>query len=190
MEENKKASISVNLETSNLEIFGSEEFVERNLKFVLDFWEKNKIGMLSASKMVPMKEVEEGTCMSAETIDAVKTTTVQTDKYISGGIYHIDQEDGTISILKTIPGSNKAEKIKNITLIVLYIKKGKITSKELVPICEKHACYDSANFASYMKKEKTNWIYKGKGQAWTVELTHPGEQAAETLLEEMLNAEK
>ena len=80
--------------------------------------------------------------------------------------------------------------MKNIALIALYIRKGKVPGKEIIPICEKHACYDSANFSSTFKNEKTNIIRKGTGQAWTIELTQPGEAAALALLEEMANDKK
>jgi hypothetical protein len=112
------------------------------------------------------------------------------DKYIEEGVYHIDALDGSISILKKIPGNSKAEKTKNIALIVLHIKKEPIHASLIIPLCEKHNCYDQANFSSMFKNEKTNIVRKGSGKAWTIELTKPGKEAAIKLLEDMVNASK
>ena len=94
-----------------------------------------------------------------------------------------------MSILKKIPGKSNAEKIKNIALIVSHVKKDKVVGSSLIPLCEKHNCYDSKNFATIFTNEKTNFIKKGKGQSWYIELTLPGEQAAVELLEEMAQNE-
>ena len=72
----------------------------------------------------------------------------------------------------------------------MHIKKGKIPAREIIPICEKHACYDSSNFSSVFNKEKANIVKKGAGRNWTIELTQPGETAALALLEEMANDKK
>ena len=187
MEEIKNASISINLNEGNINISGSEEFVEKNMETVFSFVKDNiKNTNISKkenkNKTTEIKEVS--TNIKEKEIDDIE------DKYIKAGVYHIDSDDETISILKKIPGGTKAEKVKNIALIVLHIKKGKIQGKELIPICEKHACYDSSNFSSTFKNEKTNIIRKGTGQTWTLELTQPGEKAALALLEEMANDKK
>ena len=166
--ENINSSISISLRDGNITISGSDTFVEKNKQAAFDFVERN----LALFPTTP------------------PATPAESDKYIEAGIYHIDPDDGTISILKKIPGNNKSEKTKNIALIVLYIKKGKVPGKDIIPICVKHACYDSSNFSSIFKNEKTNIIRKGSGQNWTIELTQPGEAAAINLLEEMVNDTK
>ena len=161
------------------------------METIFSFVERANKSVYAPKKVAQQKEdcrVE--TTISEEAITTEKTTPITVDKYIKAGVYHIDGEDGTISILKKIPGNSNAEKMKNIALIVLYIRKEKIAGKEIIPICEKHACYDSTNFSSTFKNEKTNIIRKGSGQAWTIELTQPGETAALALLEEMANDKK
>lgn len=192
--ENRSSVISINLYEGSISISGSEEFIEKNLKVAFDFVEKN---ILTCSKAVTPSDAPTAVDLSknlpiTDTVNPglAKTLTPSDDKYIKAGVYHIDSEDGTISILKKVPGDNKSEKTKNIALIVLYIKKGKIPGKDIIPICEKHACYDSSNFSATFKNEKTNIIRKGTGQSWTIELTQPGEAAALALLEEMANDKK
>ena len=188
--DNKNASVSINLHEGSIVITGSEDFIEKNMKVAFDFVEKN---LSAAPKAIVTSAEPTATSVLADTTSSETTnvTSASTnDKYINAGVYHIDSEDGSISILKKIPGANKAEKAKNIALIVLYIKKGKIPGKDIIPICEKHACFDSSNFSSTFKNEKTNIIRKGNGQSWTIELTQPGETAALALLEEMANDKK
>ena len=190
MEEIKNATISINLTEGNIVISGSEEFVEKNMETVFSFVERANKSVYAPKKVAQQKEDCRREMTISEEPITTEETTITVDKYIKAGVYHIDGEDGTISILKKIPGNSNAEKMKNIALIVLHIRKGKIAGKEIIPICEKHACYDSANFSATFKNEKTNIIRKGNGQAWTIELTQPGEVAALALLEEMANDKK
>lgn len=186
MEEIKNVSISVNLNEGAVSIAGSEQFVEKNMDKVFTFVEKvlGRNTTKISQKLSEKEKVEQS--IQIEEKREVSTE----DKYITAGVYHVDAEDGQISILKKIPGGSKSEKAKNIALIVLYIRKSKILGKEIIPICEKHNCYDSSNFSAIFKNEKANIIRKGNGQNWTIELTQPGEEAAVELLEGMLNDKK
>ena len=191
MEEIKNATVSINLTEGNIVVSGSEEFVEKNMETIFSFVERVNKRVYAPKKVAQPKEDCRGeTTISEEAITTEETTPITVDKYIKAGVYHIDGEDGTISILKKIPGNSNAEKMKNIALIVLYIRKEKIAGKEIIPICEKHGCYDSSNFSSVFKNEKTNIVRKGSGQKWTIELTQPGEKTAIELLEEMANDKK
>jgi hypothetical protein len=186
-------SVIINLFEGTISLSGTAEFVEKTMPTVFEFVEKN----LSApqkgkrtSAPIELDSINDSVMDEAETKRDTSNTHDEKEKYLKAGIYHIDAEDGEISILQKIPGANKSEKAKNIALIVLYIKGGKIQGKELIPLCEKHACFDSANFASTFKNELTNFVRKGSGQSWTLELTQPGEDAAKALLEEMINDKK
>lgn len=187
MEEIKNASISINLNEGNINISGSEEFVEKNMETVFAFV-KESIKNTSIPKKESKSKAPE--IKDVAVSPAEKDDIEIEDKYIKAGVYHIDSEDETISILKKIPGNSKAEKMKNIAMIVLYIRKGKIQGKEIVPICEKHNCYDGPHFAATFEAEKTNLIKRGNGKSWTLELTQPGEEAVVALLEEMTNDKK
>lgn len=191
MEGIKNTHIEINLNDGSIMISGREEFVEKNMSVIFEFVEKNAClalkGKSSAKGESERADSEQGhEHTKSGDLKPVKSD----DKYIQAGVYHIDSEDGTIAILKKIPGNSKSEKMKNIALIVLYIRKEKVLGKDLIPICEKHACYDSSNFSAAFKNEKTNIVRKGSGQSWTIELTQPGEVAAVELLEAMANDKK
>lgn len=192
MENDKTAKISINLSEGSMIIAGSEDFVAKNTKLIFDFIEKSSKAQQGFTAVTTQSQVAnaENSPVETQPRELDDSLPPADDKYIKAGVYHIDSEDKTISILKNIPGNSKVEKTKNIALIVLFIRKTKISSKEIIPICEKHACYDSSNFAAVFKSEKVLMIKKGSGQSWTLELTKPGEEAAIKLLEEMGNDKK
>ena len=184
--EERNSSIEVNLSEGKIVISGTEAFIEKNMQTIFSFVEQNK----TQSRVQQVDDQSQIQLSEKGEVIVDEKEQEKSDKYIENGVYHIDSEDGTISILKTIPGNTKAEKMKNIAMIVLHIRKQKIEGKEIIPICEKHNCYDAANFSAVFKKEKTNIIRKGNGQKWTIELTQPGEIEAVELLEEMVNDKK
>ena len=60
---------------------------------------------------------------------------------------------------------------------------------EIKRLCEKQKCYDAKNFAAIFKRDMSNFIMKGKGQSWTIELSIPGKDNAKELLESLCNNE-
>ena len=190
MSEVKTADIEIKLNEGSVKISGSEEFVEKNMETVFAFIKS--VGSILSTTDSKVDKPLNASISVAEKEQPQKENAqdFSEDKYVVAGVYHVDPEDESISILKTVPGNNKAEKAKNIALIVLHIRKRKINGKDLIPICEKHACYDASNFSTVFRNEKTNIIRKGTGQTWTIELTRPGEEAAIALLEEMANDKK
>ena len=169
--------ISVNLKERSFTISGTEEFVERN---------KQEL------KEIIMKNIEqEETEMVNKNVNKKEYLAKEQDKYINNGIYAIDNEDGTVTILKKVPGKNNSEKTKNIALIVLFAKgeDTRIQGSEIRKLCEKQKCYDAKNFASTFKRDMSNFIMKGKGQSWTLELSIPGRDNAKELLESLCNNE-
>lgn len=174
-----EASITVNLKERSFTISGSEEFVEKNKQELKDFITMN----IESEEIISAN--------NKENEDKKYSLTEEQDRYIRNGIYAIDSEDGTVTILKKVPGKNNAEKTKNIALIVLFAKgeNEKIQGSELKRLCEKQKCYDSKNFAATFKRDMSNFIMKGKGQSWTIELSIPGKDNAKELLESLCNNE-
>ena len=68
----------------------------------------------------------------------------------------------------------------------LYALNKDIEAKSIIQNCEKLNCFDSSNFSSVFKNDKSgNFVRKGKGQSWTLSLTIPGKETAVQVLEEM-----
>lgn len=193
MEELKNASIAINLNEGTINMTGSEAFVERNMASVFAFVEKTR-GTSSAINVptnVVSAPIAGETKTSNETQETVISPTAGKDKYKKLGIYSVDAEDGTISIHRKIPGSNNAEKMKNVALIVLYEKGEAIEGAKLKTLCEKQGCWDRNNSAAIFEREIKLFIKKKvSAQKWTIALTIDGEQAAVDLMEGMVNDKK
>ena len=168
-----ETTITVNLKERSFTISGSEEFVERNKQELKDFI------------MMNIEQEETTIANKSEKEERIECITEEQNKYIRNGIYAIDSEDGTVTILKKIPGKTNAEKTKNIALIVLFAKgeNEKIQGSEIKKLC------DAKNFAAIFKRDMSNFIMKGKGQSWTIELSIPGKDNAKELLESLCNNE-
>jgi len=99
-----------------------------------------------------------------------------------------DRVDGKLKLIGHISGSNKAEKTRNTALAVLYGHyldgSEQIPSEIIRDACTDQGCYDSTNFASYLKalKEKIAMNTKSGG-GYDVKLTAPGRKAAQEFVE-------
>ena len=192
MEEIKNASISINLNDGNINISGSEEFVERNMETVFSFVERTN-NIKKAKTKESCQAVSEPAQKSETNYKAQDDSEIITDKdkYKEQGIYSVDAEDGTISIHRKIPGSNNAEKMKNVALIVLYEKGEPVEGAKLKSLCEKQGCWDGKNASSIFEREIKLFIKKKiSAQKWTIALTIDGERAATELMEGMVNDKK
>lgn len=189
MEEIKNATISINLTEGNIVISGSEDFVEKNMETVFSFVERANTSVYTPKKTVLSKDdiKEEADVITAD----INEQASDKDKYKKLGIYSVDAEDGTISIHRKIPGSNNAEKMKNVALIVLYEKGEPVQGSTLKALCEKQGCWDKNNSAAIFEREIKLFIKKKiSAQKWTIALTIDGEQAAVELMEGMANDKK
>lgn len=189
MEENKNATISINLSEGNVVISGSEDFVEKNMETVFSFVERANTSVYTPNKTVLPKEDMKKGCdvIKADNTDQAS----EKDKYKRLGIYSVDADDGTISIHRKVPGNNNAEKMKNVALIVLYEKGEPVEGSALKTLCEKQGCLDKKNFAAIFEREITLFIKKKiSDKKWTIALTIDGEQAAVELMEGMINDKK
>ena len=180
----------MNLKEGSFSVTGSEEFVGQQTK---DFFELVKQMNLSFNnKQVEVEQVQRALSLPLAQSE-VQPSVTGNDKYIKGGIFSIDASTGEVRILKRVPGGSKAAKMKNVAMIVLYAKgNNPISNDEVKVLCEKQACLDKPNFAKAFSSDMDGFIKKGKpqSQSWTLELSLPGQETAEKLLEEMLNATK
>lgn len=193
MEENKTASVSINLAEGTISIIGSENFVEKNMEAVFSFVDKarNIPSIVNASQKDVLTSAAAAENPFDEEQEVVTSQTKDKDKYKKIGIYSVDAEDGTIAIHRKIPGSNNAEKMKNVALIVLYERGEAIEGATLKTLCEKQGCWDRKNASSIFEREIKYFIKKKvSAQKWTIALTIDGAAAAMNLLEGMINDKK
>lgn len=181
MSEVKTSIIKLNYKEVKFSISGNEDFINQNLNILLEFVKDNNLVKYQNDN----KQINDSNINSNVHFDDY------IQKYINAGIVHIDEE-GNITILKNIPNKNNSDKLRNITLIYLFLKKGNADGNDnnLKMICDKNKCYYSKTFATILGKEKINIVKRGNRKKWTIELTKPGKEAAIKLLDEMVNGNK
>ncbi|KGG54587.1 hypothetical protein [Lactobacillus sp. wkB10] len=165
------SKIELDLSSGSFSISGTEAFINNHLEGIENFISKNK-------------HVSDSEKQNYDNHNFTKK-----DKYEST-IYKLNQKNKSIEILKPIPGKNKSERMKNVTLITLYAKEHtenirSAERREIAKLCLKGGCLDSHNMKNVLKKYKKLFILKEDKSSWSVELTTDGEIAAKKLLKEM-----
>lgn len=177
--------LNVNLTECSFSIKGTEEFIDRKSKEIVELFEK------FGTRKYVSNEIKQQTnsIILENSSDKHNDTAKSSQKYIDAGLFNVDGDN--VYILRKVPGKNNAEKMKNIALITLYALDKPISSKDIVKNCQKISCYDQKNFSATFKNDTSgSFIRKGSGKLWTLEATIPGMEKAEEILEEMYNAIK
>lgn len=165
-------AVTADMKEKSFSVSGSEEFVNKYVEYFTELFSDTDTK-------------DEGFYEKAE-----DNTLNSGNKFIQAGIYSIDEE-GVVNIHTKIPGKDKSEKTRNVALIVLFAKNDKILGSELRSLCEKQACFDNSNFAKTFERDISNFIKKKvSARQWTIELTINGRNAAEKLLNDMLDAKQ
>ena len=182
----ENVEINVNLKECSFSIKGTEEYVDKKTKDIIDLFEKfNVKEIVNKEKYIK----EKSNVLDSDTETENNNENKKYKKYVDAGLISVDIDD--VIILRKVPGKNNAEKMKNIALITLYALDKPISSKSIVSNCQKLSCYDQKNFSAVFKNDKNgNFIRKGNGKVWTLEATIPGLEKAQEILEEMFNAAK
>lgn len=175
------ASFSISVKDGRIEVSGSEEFVREQIKEFRD------VIKITATK------VEENVSSTHQSEAGPTAESLNVSDQVDSNPYPnvLALEKDGIRILKTIPGKNKPDKTRNIALLLLLGKKlmgeSSVPTKEIRTACERHACLDKGNFAKHIKSGKQDFIINGsgKGSVQRAKLTHPGEQKAKEIAEEL-----
>lgn len=96
--------------------------------------------------------------------------------------------NGVIRVIASVPGTSQKEKTVNLTYLYalateILTDEKRVSLDEIRQACKRHNCYNSSNFASYVKTAKV--IPHGSASSMEIELTHPGRKKARELAEEM-----
>lgn len=88
-------------------------------------------------------------------------------------------------LVEKIPGDT--DKDKTVNLAMLEVLASEMTGKEEVPFsairqqCERHGCFNKANFSKYLKDETKLFLIGGTPKKQTAQLTAPGRVKAKEL---------
>jgi hypothetical protein len=101
-----------------------------------------------------------------------------------------DFADEKLKIISNIEGKNNAERTRKTCLTLLFGKsllgEDVIQSEELRNACADQGCYDSNNFAQYLKSLGNLVVMNTKtGGGYTVKLTAPGRKTAKDMVEQL-----
>ena len=167
------ANIKVQLNQSFIEISGSEEFVKEQYEELIKkchFYERAEHeGIYSSSH-----EQENGKSAGL----------VYVEKDLKN--FFSINENGIVNINMPVPGNNKAERIKSLVLLIGYVKRDEwIPFAAIAEECKRQGCWDSKNFASYIKQLGANVMINGKNKNKSVRLTAVGIEAAKNKIKKM-----
>lgn len=100
-------------------------------------------------------------------------------------VFHIEGNQCSIIVdeLKERTRSRKQVKLALLEGVKELLESGEatITKENLVELCKKYDAYDSPNFATHMKKQRS--LFLAKGDNWS--LTKPGEKRAAEVVKEL-----
>jgi len=173
-EDSPQTSFRLNLSSGEISISGSEEFVTSQIRENREIIDQ----LLDKLSESPSRNF-------SGTSDTSPTEQGDTENPYPNVFTLADEE---VRVIATVPGSSDREKTANVTLLYLLGKEllsGETESliSDIKPICRKQGCYNSNNFATYVKSADV--VPTGSGQSQKVELTHPGRQQAEKLAQEL-----
>lgn len=141
--EMESSKIAIQNGSLSLSAEGSEAFV----RDALQFWEKLLGSSAPSTASIPIEEQE------PNNINAQKPNDTANGPSKFENVF--DKVDDKLKIIAHIPGKTKAEQSRNVALVVLYGHL--LLGVELVPsdtirqACVDQGCYDSTNFAQYLK---------------------------------------
>ena len=168
MEEKDYSEIYINLKEKTFSIKGNSNFVKESFESIKE--------IVISLRNTP--EEKEEKINDAEIIENKENIIGDgNNKYVQAGIYTLDENK--VIFHKRITGKTNAEKMKNVALVAIYAKNGKIQSGELKELCERQSCYDANNFAAIFKRDIENFI-----------VTVGGREKAQEILESMMNKDE
>ena len=143
------ANIKVQLNQSFIEVSGSEEFVKEQYEELIKqthFYERAEHDGIYSSGHEEENKKSAGLVYAEKDLENFFST----------------NENGIVNINMPVPGNNKAERIKSLVLLIGYAKRDEwIPFAIIAEECKRQGCWDSKNFASYIKQLGSNVMING-----------------------------
>ena len=170
------ANIKIQLNQFLVEVSGSEEFVKNQYEELVKkchFYERMECNSCCSSNF-KQEDSSKGVVESVYDKDDLEN-------------FFSIEEVGVVSINMPVPGNNKAERIKDLILLIGYAKKNEwVPFAAIIEECKRQGCWDSKNFATYVKQLDSNVMISGKGKNKSVRLTAVGIEMAKNKIKIML----
>jgi hypothetical protein len=180
-----EAQIKVSLRDGVFEFSGSEAFVSQQIE---NFKELIKGGLTKWPKTAETSELKtNGGTKTSDLNPEFQAQDLNAKNFPK--VFHVSGDQ--VSLIKAMPGTDKAKKTVNVALTYLWGSRSlgvpKVSIKNIRAICEKQGCLDESNFSSHIQSAQEWIVVEGKKHTHQkmCELTLPGVEAAEKLLDEM-----
>ncbi|HEV3139610.1 MAG TPA: hypothetical protein VGY57_03790 [Vicinamibacterales bacterium] len=160
-----EARVKVSVADGTIEIEGAESFVSAQLE---KFGESIRAGLAAKGKNTDAEAGAKPAGVSG--LDRVFTAT-----------------DRGVQILTDIPGESAMEKMANAGKLLAYgmaaLKNRRaVLFEEVIAACKAHRCYGRKNLATALKKQKSAFVFGGRGRKQTIALTESGTKEVERML--------
>lgn len=174
-----EARFYLSIKDGVFEISGSELFVSQQISAFKEVIDNTISHQKTQIENIPYN-------MASETLIEISQGT--TDSSIDHSRI-LDLSGEKTRIIKSIKGSNTAEKVRKVAL--LYLRGEEFKNRQDIPfsevrdLCRDQGCLDS-NFSSIVKSNKALFIVDGvSGGNKTFRLTLPGREEADKLIQEL-----
>lgn len=177
------AKVIINLHDGTLEFEGEEAFVEQQMVRFEDLINRSFSGQKGPPTKSPIEKPEIPSLDEGQEGEVDQGVGDLTD------VFEIHNEK--LHIIKDIPGTNvKAQTLSAALLVCLgNIKFGSDNTlvEHVRSECERHGCYNSKKFSTYLKSYNNLFLEAGSGKSSTIKLTVPGKKLAEDLVTRLKN---
>lgn len=177
--------MALSIGTNTFEVSGSEQFVQKMFDQYAKPWVENATTFPGSG--------EDGTGSSARASLPRPADKSAGSSNVTDYENVFDFADDELKVICDVGGSNNAEKTRRTALTYLFgqslLGETIVQSEQIRAACSDQGCYDSANFAQYLKSLKNKVVMNTKaGGGYAVKLTAPGRNEAKTLVAELNEA--
>lgn len=185
--DDSKAKILFSISEWKIEISGSEEFVIKQIEKFNDYLDSSA-KLITSWKLIISKEQKWNT-NTEKSIEISNSSNVSNNWELSiweeyPNVFHINDDD-KIKIICDIKGTTNAAKTYDIAMMYAFAKDSEWWAlvEDIRTICTEHACHDSKNFSTYIKKwNPKNYSDNSSGKSRKIKLTYPWKKEAEKII--------
>ncbi len=186
-----EAKINISIKDGEIEITGSEEFVNKQIENFRDLIiniVENANNQIRTKNPEPQSQPSVSQAVSGTNSQEDSENPIEQYPYV-----YVEDED-ELKLVCDLPGNSTAKKNFNAALLYTYGKKlmgeDEVGYECVMQICRNHGCVDS-NFSANIKSgDPKFYLDKGDGKERTIKLNRPGIKEAKKLINKIMENEE